>query len=113
MTVRILGVVALIALIALAPAHAQRRDSKALKDARDDIEAARTLPPYSSYAPNSCPFSGLPQIVDTYGDYVGDAGGGAGNCVDCINQFYSFRRPTPGGGPLSLSQAAGGLRRSV
>jgi hypothetical protein len=53
MTVRILGVVALIALIALAPAHAQRRDSKALKDARDDIEAARTLPPYSS------PFSGM------------------------------------------------------
>jgi hypothetical protein len=48
MTVRILGVVALIALIALAPAHAQRRDSKALKDARGDIEAARTLPPYSS-----------------------------------------------------------------
>jgi len=53
MTVRILGVVALIALIALAPAHAQRRDSKALEDARDDIEAARTLPPYSS------PFSGM------------------------------------------------------
>ena len=58
MTVRILGVVALIALIALAPAHAQRRDSKALKDARDDIEAARTLPPYSSLRSQLVPILG-------------------------------------------------------
>jgi len=42
MTVRILGVVGLIAFIALAPAHAQRRDS--LKDAADDVEAEKKLP---------------------------------------------------------------------
>jgi PRC-barrel domain len=42
MTVRILGVVGLIAFIAFAPAHAQRRDS--LKDARDDVEATKKLP---------------------------------------------------------------------
>src|SRR5262249_5914341 len=42
MTVRILGVVGLIAFIAFVPAHAQRRDS--LKDARDDVEAAKKMP---------------------------------------------------------------------
>jgi hypothetical protein len=39
MTVRVLGVVGLIAFIALGPAHAQRRDS--LKDARDDVDVAK------------------------------------------------------------------------
>jgi len=64
MTVRILGVVGLIAFIALAPAHAQRRDS--LKDARDDVDAAPTSSPISQLPSDALSVASHLSKVDVY-----------------------------------------------